>query len=110
MAIKLDKVSVYTKHELTVAQAESMLDLGDGFYIAQYTVTDDIYRAVGLKSYDFALPHHWFFAYLEKHRKPPEGVWCYDHEKIFGEFVSLESALVELRHIASERLAVGAAG
>lgn len=58
---------------------------------------EDLARAIGLKTYDLALPYVWVEReYLSAGREFPRGVWCYDDNKTWGEFVSMEDMIAML--------------
>jgi hypothetical protein len=41
------------------------------------------------KSYDYALPQSFFDRYEKEHGRRPFGVWSYDTDNLFGEFLDL---------------------
>lgn len=74
--------------------AESLHIPGTDYYLSAYTTLGDVAKAAGLKTYDHALPQQWIEAeYWNKGKETPRGVWSYDANSIFGEFVSLDEML-----------------
>lgn len=63
----------------------------------------DLCQAIGLKSYDAALPYEWVKAeYLSKGLPWPRGVWSYDEYRIMGDFVSVEAMLSTLGQLIAD--------
>lgn len=79
---------------------------GTGFYLNPDTTINDVFMAAGYRTFDLALPVNW----LKQHYSRPDGsyivpkgAWVYEGPSIFGEFVSLEDALVRLGEKINEQ-------
>lgn len=65
---------------------------------------DDVYKATGYDTYDWAKPQAWFDAYVNEHGEAPAGVWWYPSRShptdgqhwLGGRFVSTKEALAKL--------------
>lgn len=74
-------------------------------YVSPSTSISDIARAAGLRNYDYALPLQWVRAnYTDKGLGYPLGVWSYDDNPHFGNFVGLGEML---QTIADSIIAMG---
>ena len=66
-------------------------------FLSAHTFVDSMARAIGLQTYDLALPYSWVESeYLSRGLPFPRGCWCYDDNRVFGEFVSLDTMIARL--------------
>jgi len=84
---------------------------GTNMYLNPYTSIREVFDAAGYKTFDTALPQPWVDEWNRKNREKnpnadyivPRGVWWYDDGSIWGEFVSLETAMKKLGEQINER-------
>ena len=87
---------------------------GTGLNLHPNTTLNELFYAAGYVTFDTALPQGWVDEWNKCRYGPytvPKGVWCYDRDKgcgLFGKFVSMDEALIELgkKMNEQERMAV----
>lgn len=85
-------------------QSELRIELGvapNGLCPIIYFASDkltmgDLAKSIGLRSFDCALPHNWVKAEYAKTGEYPRGVWSYDKNRTFGDFVSRDEMIKRL--------------
>lgn len=66
-------------------------------YLHEGLTIGEIAKAIGLKSYDCALPYQWVVSeFLSKGLEFPRGAWSYDERRSCGEFLSLDDMFSRL--------------
>lgn len=80
------QLSSYGRAELHIPNTQ--------LYVRDHTRLDVIAIASGLKEYDYAFPLQWVKdLFWDKGKDTPFGVWSFDDDKYFGQFVSLDHML-----------------
>lgn len=80
--------------QLTTLDPAAIRIPGTNYYLGEYATMGEIAKAADhYDACDFALPQSFYNDYMKRHGEPPRGVWSYQKNRTFGEFVSLHQLL-----------------
>lgn len=103
MRTKIGNVMVVTGDEMSqIRTASNYMLIGYDLYIRNDVYLRDIFDAAGYKTFDTALPQTWVNEEMAQGKPFPKGVWSYDKNRIFGDFVPMETALERIVELWKE--------
>lgn len=104
--VVLNKLAIHDTVEIDTAYygRKHYFEFAPDMWIRKDSTVREVFEAAGWSSFDGALPQEWVKQnYWDRGKGTPLGVWSYDRNGAFGEFVPIEEAYRKLAEIVREK-------